>query len=249
MCAYNKINGTYASEHRWLLTEVLRDEWGFDGVVVSDWGAVNDRVAALAAGLDLEMPPDLGRSDVAVVAAVESRRRWTSRCSIGRVRGCCGWWTGLGRRSPSWRVDDARTTRWPARRPGVGGAAEERWRHPAAPPAVGRTVAVIGEFARTPRYQGAGIPGSTRPDSICPGRVDRRPAPRRRPVRRRLRVGRRPTTTRLRTRRSRRPARADHVVVFLGLPADAESEGFDRRTWTCPRTNSRCSKQWRVARH
>ena len=50
MCAYNKVNGTYASEHHWLLTEVLRDEWGFEGLVVSDWGAVHDRVAALAAG-------------------------------------------------------------------------------------------------------------------------------------------------------------------------------------------------------
>lgn len=57
MCSYNKVNGTYASECHWLLTEVLREQWGFDGLVVSDWGAVVDRVAAVAAGLDLEMPP------------------------------------------------------------------------------------------------------------------------------------------------------------------------------------------------
>src|SRR6202021_3618342 len=59
MCAYNKINGVYASQHHWLLTEVLRDEWAFEGLVVSDWGAVGDRVAAVAAGPDLAMPgPD-----------------------------------------------------------------------------------------------------------------------------------------------------------------------------------------------
>ena len=56
MCAYNKVNGVYASEDPWLLTQVLRDDWGFDGLVVSDWGAVNDRVVGLPAGLDLEMP-------------------------------------------------------------------------------------------------------------------------------------------------------------------------------------------------
>jgi beta-glucosidase len=56
MCSYNRLNGTYASENKELLTRILRDEWGFDGVVVSDWGAVNDRIMALEAGLELEMP-------------------------------------------------------------------------------------------------------------------------------------------------------------------------------------------------
>ena len=58
MCAYNRINGTFCSENKWLLTDVLRRDWGFDGVVMSDWGAVHDRVAGLKAGLDLEMPGD-----------------------------------------------------------------------------------------------------------------------------------------------------------------------------------------------
>lgn len=58
MCAYNQINGTFCSENKWLLTDVLRKEWGFDGLVMTDWGAIKDRIKALQAGLDLEMPGD-----------------------------------------------------------------------------------------------------------------------------------------------------------------------------------------------
>ena len=63
MCSYNQINGTFASENKWLLTDVLRGDWGFKGYVMSDWGAVNDRVKGLEAGLELEMPSSNGVND------------------------------------------------------------------------------------------------------------------------------------------------------------------------------------------
>ena len=72
MCSYNKINGTYAAAHHKYLTETLRDQWGFDGYVMSDWGAVNDRVADLKAGLDLEMPGSEGVNDELIVEAVKN---------------------------------------------------------------------------------------------------------------------------------------------------------------------------------
>ena len=74
MCSYNRLNGVYASEHPWLLTEVLRNEWGFKGYVMSDWGAVADRVAGVAAGLDLEMPSSNGFNDQKIVEAVREGR-------------------------------------------------------------------------------------------------------------------------------------------------------------------------------
>lgn len=72
MCSYNKINGVYASENKKLLTDILREEWGFEGFVMSDWGAVSDRVAGVIAGLELEMPGSNGVNDAEIVKAVKS---------------------------------------------------------------------------------------------------------------------------------------------------------------------------------
>ena len=72
MCAYNGINGEYCSHNKWLLTEVLRDEWGFDGLVMTDWGAMHDRVKSLQAGLDLEMPGDTAICRKWILDGIES---------------------------------------------------------------------------------------------------------------------------------------------------------------------------------
>lgn len=72
MCSYNRVNGVYSSENKMSLTDTLRDRWGFDGFVVSDWGAVNDRVKGVAAGLDLEMPSSGGVNDAKIVEAVKN---------------------------------------------------------------------------------------------------------------------------------------------------------------------------------
>lgn len=74
MCGYNKLNGEYCSENYRLLTEILRNEWGFEGFVVSDWGAVNDRDKGLSSGLELQMPADGGMGDNLIVEAVKRNR-------------------------------------------------------------------------------------------------------------------------------------------------------------------------------
>ncbi|MBO5462532.1 MAG: glycoside hydrolase family 3 C-terminal domain-containing protein [Clostridia bacterium] len=74
MNAYNRLNGTYCAENKWLLTDVLRDEWGFQGMIVTDWGAENDRVAGLLAGQELEMPTSNGLGNKQIVEAVKGGR-------------------------------------------------------------------------------------------------------------------------------------------------------------------------------
>lgn len=231
MCSYNRINGVYASEHRWLLTEVLRDEWGFDGVVISDWGAVDDRVAALAAGLDLQMPPDIGRGDAQVIAALRS-----GRLAEGVLDETARRLVNLARRAAPGMSDpldfDERAHHELARRAARESAVLLKNDNGTLPlrPAAGDTVAVIGEFARTPRFQGAGSSrvNATRvdvaleeltaalPDGVsvafAPGFDLEGDA-----------IDRALIEEAVAAARS-----ADHVVLFLGLPAGAESEGFDR---------------------
>ena len=72
MCCYNRLNGTYGAENKWLLTDVLRDEWGFEGLVVTDWGAENERVPGLIAGQELEMPTSSGEGTRLIVEAIKN---------------------------------------------------------------------------------------------------------------------------------------------------------------------------------
>ena len=155
MCAYNKVNGVYASQHRWLLTDVLRGEWGFDGVVVSDWGAVSDRTAAVAAGLDLTMPGPAGPGDRELVERVTDGRLDPAllQTAADRVR-------ALVERAAARQGGDYDAEAHHALAREIAARAIVLLKNDAGilPLAADRTqsIAVIGEFARTPRYQGGG---------------------------------------------------------------------------------------------
>jgi beta-glucosidase len=237
MCSYNKVNGVYASEHTWLLTTVLRGEWGFDGLVVSDWGAVHDRVAALAAGLDLEMPPNLGVSDAAIVTAVRSGQldEHVLDTAVARVLQLVDRATATTKPPP---VLDPEAHHALARAAATECAVllKNQGRLLPLRPNTGDTIAVIGEFARTPRYQGAGS------SQVNPTRVDvaldelRASAPD--GVEIAFAAGYGIDTTdhdeQLAEEAVALAGRAEVVVAFLGLPAADESEGFDRTHMDLP---------------
>ena len=229
MCSYNRINGVYASEDPWLLTTVLRDEWGFEGIVVSDWGAVNSRVAGVIAGMDLEMPGSSGRTDAEVVAAVQDGS--LDEAALDTVVD---------------RLIDL--TRKAQARPAASSPLDVDAHHALAREVAGRSIvllrnsggilplqpsanlAVIGEFARTPRFQGAGS------SQINPTRVDTALDEIRALSDGEVAFAAGYTigadadadSTALRDEAVAAASAADVAVVFLGVPAHEESEGFDR---------------------
>ena len=229
MCSYNRLNGVYTSQDPWLLTTLLRDEWGFNGTVVSDWGAVVDRVEAVRAGLDLEMPPsgtddrivdavNKGELDESVLDTVVER--------LTRLQEKVG--------TDTTRLIDHQAHQEVARQAAAEALVLLKNDGDVLPLVPGRSVAVIGEFARTPRYQGGGsshmvptrvssaleafeevsgefpvrfAPGFTLDGTEAPELVDEAVT---------------------------LAADAHTTVLFLGLPEAWESEGFDRTDITLP---------------
>jgi len=231
MCSYNRLNGVYTSEDPWLLSSVLRDEWGFEGLVVSDWGAVNERVTGLAAGLDLEMPSSEGRTDAELVAAVQSRALderlldTAARRNVELVQKA----VQGARADASYDIDAHHAL---ARE--VAGASIVLLKNDDAvlpltpgPTGVGTAVAVIGELARTPRYQGAGssLINPTRLDNA----LDEIRAIASDDVPFAAGYGSEgETSDELTAEAVAAASNAETVLLFLGVPAAQESEGFDR---------------------
>lgn len=157
MSSYNKINGVSASENRWLLHDVLRGEWGFEGVVVSDWNAVHDRVAALHAGLDLEMPGGDAAHDDDLRAAFADGAADERDLDVSVLRLAQLTDAVARRRLPPGNTSvDAEAQHRLAQELAENCAVLLRNENRALPLQRGSTVAVIGAFATEPRYQGGG---------------------------------------------------------------------------------------------
>lgn len=171
MSSYNKVNGSHASENSHLLSDILRGEWGFDGIVVTDWGGSHDRIKGLVAGTNVEMPSSGTNSDIEIVNAVKSGLIPESVLDK-RVDEYLNFLEGLG------VMGEKKGTR--KENPGKGAdhyhdvamkAAEESivlLKNDASilPLKEGAKVAVIGDFAKVPRYQGGGS------SNVNPTKVD-----------------------------------------------------------------------------
>jgi beta-glucosidase len=229
MCSYNRINGVYASENSWLLIDLLRSAWGYGGLVMSDWGAVRDRVDSLVAGLDLQMPGGGSRPVDAVIAAVESGRLDPAVLdrSVGRLIEL------LNRVLPAVTQDsdyDAAAHHALAREVAADCAVllkNERGLLPLDAEGAG-SIAVIGELARTPRYHGAGS------SLVSPTRLDialteiERAADRTVSFAAGYSSDGTGDAEALLAEAVAVAQGADTVLLFLGLPPNAEEEGFDR---------------------
>ncbi len=230
MCSYNRVKGVNASDNRWLLTDVLRTKFGFTGLVMSDWGAVNDRLLGVSAGLDLEMPyigPYHDRQIERAVAAGTLREEDVDRCAARVV--------ALVERAKARETVpyDANAHHLLAKKAATQSAVLLKNTDHLLPLKAGASVAVLGALAKEPRYQGAGS------SKVQPLHIES-------PFEELLKLGVNAAYAEGYRAQEDVPDEAliqaacdlgrgkDAVLVYAGLPDRYESEGFDRESLAMP---------------
>ena len=235
MCSYNQINGTFASENKWLLTDVLRGEWGFKGYVMSDWGAVNDRVKGLEAGLELEMPASGGDNDAIIVKAVKdgALEEKILDQAVERILRIIFEYADHRKPQEFTMEKDHEEAQHIAEESMVLLKNENH----ILPLKTSEKAAFIGGFARNPRFQGGGsshincFKTTNVLDSVpCDAQVvyaEGFPA------------DRDFYDKALADEAVKAAAEADKAVIFAGLPESFESEGYDRSHMRLPECQNR----------
>ena len=227
MCAYPKLNGTHCSDHKELLTDILRSEWGFDGMVVTDWGAMNDRIEGFRAGCDLNMPGGSDYMEKEVLQAVKDGIL-PERCVDDSARRVLKLVFRAAETLSKKTTCDYEAHHALAKRAAAEGAVLLKNEDGILPLQPGAKIAVIGAMAKELRYQGAGSSHINptklpQPLELLPGAVyapgcDEKGS----------------TTDALLQEVQNAARKAETVVVFAGLPAQCESEGFDRDNLKMP---------------
>ncbi len=232
MCSYNKVNGTYASENKKLLTDILRDEWGFDGFTMTDWGACSDHVAGVAAGLDLEMPSTSDLSDKLLVKAVREGKISESAVdqAAERIISIVGRY--VENRDAS-AVFDRGVHHHMARRIARESMVLLKNEDNLLPIRGSKQVAFIGKFAKEPRFQGGGSSHINVSEVLSAMQAVRS-------VHGDVTYAQGYDTVEdvivpeLISEAVQTAKEADMAVLFLGLPDAFESEGYDRTHMRLP---------------
>ncbi len=241
MSAYNKVNGQYASEHPQLLRDILKKEWNFEGVVVSDWGAVNEKEKALAAGLDLQMPGYLGNHTEKIAQMVRDGKLSETVIDEAATRMLGLLLRGRESRQPGF-VFDKEAHHALARKAAAESIVLLKNTDNLLPLQTEQlhSVAVTGRFARKPRYQGAGS------SQVVPTRVDTPYEELQHWLGGNVHL----TYTAgypeeeqpdegLLSEAIEQAKAADVAIIFAGLPDAYESEGYDRLHLFMPETHNR----------
>lgn len=231
MCSYNQINGEFASENKLYLKDVLRDKWEFDGFVMSDWGAVNDRVKGISAGLDLEMPASGGANDALIVQAVKD-----GMLSESDLDECCGCILGVLDRyikghdpQAVWDKDaDHKLSAEIASQCMVLLKNEED----ILPLDKNKKIAFIGKFAAEPRFQGGGSShiNACKVTDALSAAADHAEVS----YAQGYRTDEDITDAELLSEAVETAKNSDIAVIFAGLTDLFESEGFDRSHMRMP---------------
>ena len=235
MCSYNQINGTFASENKWLLTDVLRGDWGFKGYVMSDWGAVNDRVKGLEAGLELEMPSSNGVNDALIVQAVKdgSLKEDILDQAVERILRIIFEYADNRAPQEFTMEKDHEEARHIAEESMVLLKNDEQ----ILPLKASEKVAFIGGFAKKPRFQGG---GSSHINCFkITNALDSVPSDAQVTYAEGFPADKDLYDDALAAEAIKAAAAADKVVIFAGLPDSFESEGYDRSHMRLPECQNR----------
>jgi len=238
MCAYNRLNGDYCSENHYLLTKVLREDWGYEGLVVSDWGAVNERVKGLEAGLDLEMPGNGGVGDRKIIEAVRSGELSEEVLDRAVERILKLIFQAVDNRKENFRYD-ADAHHQLARKAARESMVLLKNDNSILPLRKEGTIAVIGAFAKHPRFQGGGS------SHVNPTRIDIPYDEIQKVVGDSVRLlysdgyqlGSDEVNQPLIEEARKIASQANVALIFAGLPENYESEGYDRVHMSMPRSH------------
>lgn len=224
MCAYNAVNDTYCAENKTLLTDILRSRWGFDGFVVTDWGAVKDRAKGIASGLDLEMPGNPGALGEEIISAVQNGTLSEEELDRAVLNLLHFVLTSAKQHQPDTQID-RKACRQLARELAAECAVLMK-NEDILPLSNEMTVAFIGEFARDPRYQGGGSSHINVPHPI--GALE---AAKGKSIlyARGYDAHSEQTDPQLLAEAIATAQKSDAAVIFAGLPDAFESEGSDRK--------------------